>query len=247
MTLQENMTYRFNCQSDGWDSHAPLLLTWYLNGERQGDPSTVHGRLVMTTQENSEVMRRVTNQTSTFSLRARKWDRELVCIASNPKTGEGYNATITLNVQCESRWTISLVQDHSISNSFLLKWTNSEYSAIIFLSFVSQLSQRSLGWMPITVKPRTLGSPWSSLLWYGPTHLPPSPSWTSLASCWPTPLTFSYWTHECTPGWPITLWGLCSVAYQGMFRWTPATVWERYRVTSHWQVRKANSYWCYDH
>lgn len=102
MTLQENMTYRFNCQSDGWDSHAPLLLTWYLNGERQRDPSTFHGRLVMTTQENSEVMRQVTNQTSTFSLRARKWDRELVCIASNPKTGEGYNATITLNVQCES-------------------------------------------------------------------------------------------------------------------------------------------------
>lgn len=107
--------------------------------------------------------------------------------------------------------------------------------------------------MPTTVKPQTLGSPWSSLLWYGPTRLPPSPLWTSLASRWLTPLTFSYWTHECTPGWPITHWGLCSVAYQGMFRWTPATVWERCRVTSHWQVRigedngKANSYWCRDH
>jgi len=102
VTLQENMTHRFNCQSDGWDPHAPLLLTWYLNGEQQRKPSPNLDRLVMTSQKDSEVMRPGTNHNSTFSLRARKWDRELVCVASNPRTGESYNATVTLNVQCES-------------------------------------------------------------------------------------------------------------------------------------------------
>lgn len=102
VTLQENMTHRFNCQSDGWDPRAPPLLTWYLNGKQQREPSPNRGRLVMTSQEDSEVMRPGTNHNSTFSLQARKWDRELVCVASNPRTGESYNATVTLNVQCES-------------------------------------------------------------------------------------------------------------------------------------------------
>ncbi|XP_044057310.1 transmembrane protein 25 isoform X2 [Siniperca chuatsi] len=92
------MTHRFNCQSGGWDPRAPPLLTWYLNGEQQREPSPNRGRLVMKSQEASEVMRPGTNH-STFSLRARKWDRELVCVASNPRTGESYNATVTLNVQ----------------------------------------------------------------------------------------------------------------------------------------------------
>ncbi|XP_042270502.1 transmembrane protein 25 [Thunnus albacares] len=99
VTLQENITHRFNCQSDGWDPHAPPLLTWYLNGEQQSEPSPNRGRLVMTSQEDSEVMRPRANHNSTFSLRARKWDRELVCVASNPRSGESYNATVTLNVQ----------------------------------------------------------------------------------------------------------------------------------------------------
>ncbi|MEQ2290801.1 hypothetical protein AMECASPLE_006701 [Ameca splendens] len=99
VTLQENMTHRFNCQSDSWDPRAPPLLTWYLNGEQQGEPSPNLGRLVMTSQKDSEVLRPGTNHNSTFSLRARKWDRELVCVASNPRTGESYNATVTLNVQ----------------------------------------------------------------------------------------------------------------------------------------------------
>lgn len=107
---------------------------------------------------------------------------------------------------------------------------------ILFLPCVYQLSQRSSGWMPTTAKPQTLAFPWSSLPWYGPTHLPPSPSWTTLANWCPTPLTSSYWTREPTPGWPITRWGSCSAAYQGTSRWTPATVWERCRATSHWQV-----------
>ncbi|XP_034557239.1 transmembrane protein 25 [Notolabrus celidotus] len=99
LTLQENMTHRFNCQSDGWDPHAPALLTWYLNGQQQRAPSPKRGRLVMTPKEESEVTRRVHKHNSTFSLHARKWHRELVCVASNPMTGESYNATVTLNVQ----------------------------------------------------------------------------------------------------------------------------------------------------
>ncbi|XP_069003667.1 transmembrane protein 25 [Embiotoca jacksoni] len=99
VTLQENTTHRFNCQSDGWDPRAPPLLTWYLNGERQREPSLNRGRLVMTSRDDPEVMRQGTNHNSTFSLRARKWDKELVCVASNPRTGESYNATVTLNVQ----------------------------------------------------------------------------------------------------------------------------------------------------
>ncbi|XP_078102787.1 transmembrane protein 25 [Sander vitreus] len=99
VTLQENMTHWFNCQSDGWDPRARPLLTWYLNGEQQRSPPPNHGRLVMTSQEGSEVVRPGTNHNSTFSLQARKWDRELVCVASNPRTGESYNATVTLNIQ----------------------------------------------------------------------------------------------------------------------------------------------------
>lgn len=77
------------------------MLTWYLNGERQREPSPNRGRLVMTSQGDSEVLRPGASHNSTFSLRARKWDRELVCVASNPRTGQSYNATVTLNVQCE--------------------------------------------------------------------------------------------------------------------------------------------------
>uniref|UniRef100_A0A8D2ZEG3 Ig-like domain-containing protein n=1 Tax=Scophthalmus maximus TaxID=52904 RepID=A0A8D2ZEG3_SCOMX len=103
VTLQENATHRFHCHSDGWDPRAPPLLTWYLNGQQQGAPPPNRGRLVMTSQGDAEVVRPGTNRSSssssTFSLQARKWDRELVCVASNPRTGESYNATVTLNVQ----------------------------------------------------------------------------------------------------------------------------------------------------
>lgn len=99
--MQENMTHQFNCQSHGWDSRSPPLLTWYLNGEQQRESSPKRGRLVATSKEDSELMRHRTSHNSTFSLRARKWDRELVCVASNPRTGVSYNATVTLNVQCE--------------------------------------------------------------------------------------------------------------------------------------------------
>ncbi|XP_037632244.1 transmembrane protein 25 [Sebastes umbrosus] len=94
VTLQENITHWFNCQSDGWDPRARPLLTWYLNGEQQREPPPKHGHL-----KDLEVIRPGPNHNSTFSLRARKWDRELVCVASNPRTGESYNATVKLNVQ----------------------------------------------------------------------------------------------------------------------------------------------------
>ncbi|XP_029923052.1 transmembrane protein 25 [Myripristis murdjan] len=99
LTMQENTTHKFSCQSDGWHPRAPPTLTWYLNGEQQSEPSPNRGRLVMTSQEESEVMRPRARHNSTFSLRANKWDRELVCTASNPRTGESYNATVTLNIQ----------------------------------------------------------------------------------------------------------------------------------------------------
>ncbi|XP_077423137.1 transmembrane protein 25 isoform X2 [Vanacampus margaritifer] len=98
MTLRENMIHRFHCHSDGWHPHAPNSLTWYLNGERQRSLSP-KGRLVTTPKKDSKVTRLGANHNSTFFLRARKWDKELVCVALNPKSGESYNATVTLNVQ----------------------------------------------------------------------------------------------------------------------------------------------------
>lgn len=55
----------------------------------------------MTSQEVSSVPEGESKRNSTFTLQARKWDRELVCAASNPLNGESYNATVILNVQCK--------------------------------------------------------------------------------------------------------------------------------------------------
>ncbi|XP_041919649.1 transmembrane protein 25 isoform X1 [Alosa sapidissima] len=100
VTLQENNTRQFNCQSDGWNSQAPPLLTWYLNGQRQRQPaSDGPERLVVKVPGQSWVQRKNPRRNSTFSLKARRWDRELVCATSNPASGESYNATVVLNVQ----------------------------------------------------------------------------------------------------------------------------------------------------
>ncbi|XP_067102906.1 transmembrane protein 25 [Osmerus mordax] len=100
ITLQENATHKFNCQSDGWDPNAPPLLTWYLNGERQREPvNHGKGRLVMTSPKQSAKLRPNSHPNSTFSLRARKWHQELVCAVSRPDSTQSYNATVTLNVQ----------------------------------------------------------------------------------------------------------------------------------------------------
>ncbi|MBN3310759.1 TMM25 protein, partial [Amia calva] len=45
------------------------------------------------------MLNRSSAHNSTFTLRARKLDRELVCAASDPQSGESYNATVTLDVQ----------------------------------------------------------------------------------------------------------------------------------------------------
>ncbi|XP_042151922.1 transmembrane protein 25-like [Oncorhynchus tshawytscha] len=101
LTLKENVTHKFNCQSEGWNPNAPPLLTWYLNGKRQRQPADKRtpGRLVMTSVEESGLLKSDSKHNSTFSLRARKWDTELVCAASSPRSGESYNTTVTLNVQ----------------------------------------------------------------------------------------------------------------------------------------------------
>ncbi|XP_024911109.1 transmembrane protein 25 isoform X1 [Cynoglossus semilaevis] len=112
MTLQENTTHKFNCQAESWNPHTPPLLTWYLNGEKQREPSPNRGRLVMTSQTDSTVMKPGTDHNSTFALHARKWDKELVCVASNPRTGKSYNATVTLNIQCAFQPEILRVKAH---------------------------------------------------------------------------------------------------------------------------------------
>ncbi|XP_053095628.1 transmembrane protein 25 isoform X1 [Pangasianodon hypophthalmus] len=101
VTVQENITHSFNCQSEGWSPQAPPLLSWYLNGERQSEVSGSRGpgRLVMTSPNDKGTMKYSAERNSTFTLRPRKWDRELVCAASNPHGGESYNATVVLNVQ----------------------------------------------------------------------------------------------------------------------------------------------------
>ncbi|KAJ8280222.1 hypothetical protein GJAV_G00052000 [Gymnothorax javanicus] len=100
ITLHENVTHQFNCQTEGWNPEAPPLLTWYLNGERQEEASDSRtGQLLTTSQKASRVPKGGVKRNSTFTLRARKWDRDLVCAVSNPQHGESYNATVILNVQ----------------------------------------------------------------------------------------------------------------------------------------------------
>lgn len=100
LTLRENVTHRFSCQADSWDPRAPPLLTWYLNGEQQTQsrPPPKRGRRVMAPPRD-DFRDRAPPPNSTFSLKVRRWDRELVCVASNPQTGQSYNATVSLNIQ----------------------------------------------------------------------------------------------------------------------------------------------------
>nr|XP_055051369.1 transmembrane protein 25 isoform X4 [Misgurnus anguillicaudatus] len=101
ITLQENVTHRFNCQSEGWNPQAPPLLSWYLNGERQSEVTGSRGvgRLVMTSSGDAGELKYGSERNSTFTLRPKRWDRELMCSAQNPLGGKSYNATVTLNVQ----------------------------------------------------------------------------------------------------------------------------------------------------
>ncbi|XP_056330511.1 transmembrane protein 25 isoform X2 [Danio aesculapii] len=96
VTVQENVTHRFSCQSEGWTREAPPLLTWYLNGERQSEVMGSRGAGRVTSQRE---LRFGSERNSSFTLRPRRGDRELVCAAQNTADGETFNATVTLNVQ----------------------------------------------------------------------------------------------------------------------------------------------------
>lgn len=100
VTLQENQTYWFRCQADGPDGSGPLLLTWYLDGEQQRAPwRPAEKGQPGSRQEGQMVTRPGTRFDSTFSLQATRGHHQLSCVASNPRTGENYNATVVLNVQ----------------------------------------------------------------------------------------------------------------------------------------------------
>uniref|UniRef100_A0A8C9RAE5 Transmembrane protein 25 n=1 Tax=Scleropages formosus TaxID=113540 RepID=A0A8C9RAE5_SCLFO len=100
VTLKENATHQFNCQSEGWTPQSPPLLTWYLNGERQSQaPDSGTDQLVLPPWEPVRVRDRGSKPNGTFALHARKWDRELVCAVADPQSGKSYNATVVLNVQ----------------------------------------------------------------------------------------------------------------------------------------------------
>ncbi|TRY58103.1 hypothetical protein DNTS_022734 [Danionella cerebrum] len=100
LTVQENVTRHFICQSEGWDSQAPPLLTWYLDGERQSQVSGSRGVEPETmTSSLEKKIKFISERKSTYTLRPKRGDRELVCSASNPARGESYNASIKLNVQ----------------------------------------------------------------------------------------------------------------------------------------------------
>ncbi|XP_058866219.1 transmembrane protein 25 [Acipenser ruthenus] len=113
-TLRENVTREFSCQSEGWPAEAPPFLIWYLNGERQ----QTGGRVLVTSSSSPEQERGVSNQSSshsTFTLRARKWDRELRCAAEHPASGETYNASVLLNVQFQPE-IVRLIAHYSESS-----------------------------------------------------------------------------------------------------------------------------------
>lgn len=90
VTLQENITYWFQCRADGWNTSGPLLLTWYLNGDQQG---------VSPERCLLEAARPATRCNSSFSLQASRWQRQLTCVASHPRTGEKFNTTVVLDVR----------------------------------------------------------------------------------------------------------------------------------------------------
>ncbi|XP_069080848.1 transmembrane protein 25 [Pleurodeles waltl] len=87
-TLQENESREFTCQAEGW--HPVPLLTWYLNGKKQ----EVNNSTVLST--SAELFEQ---SSSTFTVTARKSDRELNCTITDPTSGRAGNASVLLNVQ----------------------------------------------------------------------------------------------------------------------------------------------------
>lgn len=105
VSLQENATHHFSCHSEGWDPRNPPLITWRLNGKwwKQVPSTRERPAATRTSEGDSEAVNLGHDHNGTFSPRPGKWNRELVCVASKPRTGERYNATVTLSLQRESR------------------------------------------------------------------------------------------------------------------------------------------------
>lgn len=61
--------------------------------------------MVMTSADQTGRLKFGSERNSTFTLRPRRGDRELVCAARNPEGGDSYNASVTLDVQCKSHTT----------------------------------------------------------------------------------------------------------------------------------------------
>ncbi|KAK6468017.1 transmembrane protein 25 [Huso huso] len=116
-TLRENVTREFSCQSEGWPAEAPPFLIWYLNGERPSlCGAECPGDIIVPSPHCRSIA--VSNQSSshsTFTLRARKWDRELRCAAEHPASGETYNASVLLNVQFQPE-IVRLIAHYSESS-----------------------------------------------------------------------------------------------------------------------------------
>ncbi|XP_075871337.1 transmembrane protein 25 isoform X1 [Nelusetta ayraudi] len=119
VTLQENITYWFQCHAAGGDASGPLLLTWYLNGEQQGPPP--ERCPVGSQQQEVEAARPATRCNSSFSLQASRWHRRLTCVASHPRTGEKYNSTVALDVHLKpGTLTVSLHPSESFPPGLFL-------------------------------------------------------------------------------------------------------------------------------
>ncbi|XP_049655318.1 transmembrane protein 25 isoform X1 [Accipiter gentilis] len=82
-TLLEEESHAFTCRAP---RPAPgATLTWYLDGRKQEANCSAAGTA------------------STFTLTARRTDRELNCSLTDPASGETYNASVLLDVQCKVR------------------------------------------------------------------------------------------------------------------------------------------------
>ncbi|XP_041098475.1 transmembrane protein 25 isoform X2 [Polyodon spathula] len=113
-TLRENITREFSCQSEGWPAEDPPILIWYLNGERQQTGGGASGRVLVTSSQE-QGMSNQSSSHSTFTLHARKWDRELRCSLEHPTSGETYNASVLLNVQFQPE-IVRLIVHHNESS-----------------------------------------------------------------------------------------------------------------------------------
>uniref|UniRef100_A0A4W3HIN6 Ig-like domain-containing protein n=1 Tax=Callorhinchus milii TaxID=7868 RepID=A0A4W3HIN6_CALMI len=86
--VEENAVSEFTCRVHGWKSEP--VVTWYLDGVKQESDGAV---MVPDATNHSR---------NTFVVTARRRDKELNCSATDPETGITHNASLILDVQCES-------------------------------------------------------------------------------------------------------------------------------------------------